>query len=352
MPTAPSGYSYYKAITISNTYVDADLTSFPVLVKITSDTDIGGRAASSGNNLRFALSDGTLLNYERQSFSVTGGAATGIFWVQVPTVATASSTVIYCWYDNSGASDGQNRSATWETNFKGVWHLEQDPSGSAPQMTDSTSNGANGTTNGSMTSGQLVSAKVGNGLSLDGSNDYINASLPSPAAISISMIVNATSLPISYNGVLARRSGALITLTIRSTGKLAIYLGASGTVSYDNTGSTTLSTGTNYHIAFTYDSTNGLIGYVNGVQDGTAAANGTLSSSAGTVDIGRDTGIPSNFNGIVDEVRFSQVARSAAWVKFEYRNIFEADNCETWGSEQTTGGTSSRLLRLRMALAA
>ena len=46
----------------------------------------------------------------------------------------------------------------------------------------------------------------------------------------------------------------------------------------DGQGSHNLGTGTWYQIAYTYDSTSGLVGYVNGALDGTAGANGALPS--------------------------------------------------------------------------
>jgi hypothetical protein len=56
-----------------------------------------------------------------------------------------------------------------------VWHLQQDPSGTAPQMLDSTSINNDGTSNGSMTSGDQVAGKAGGSLDLDGSGDFIEA---------------------------------------------------------------------------------------------------------------------------------------------------------------------------------
>ena len=111
-----SGWSYRKKITIDNTYVDSDLTDFPVLVNFASDADIGANALSSGNDIRFTSSDGTtLLKYEREAFAVSGSAS-GTFWVKVPTVAGSADTEIYLYYGNSGASDGADKNNVWDSN--------------------------------------------------------------------------------------------------------------------------------------------------------------------------------------------------------------------------------------------
>lgn len=78
-----AGWQFRKKITISNTNVGSDLAAFPLLVKITADSDMS-TALSTGYDIRFAGSDGTtLLPYERETWSGGGGSAvTAIFWVQ------------------------------------------------------------------------------------------------------------------------------------------------------------------------------------------------------------------------------------------------------------------------------
>ncbi|MFH1835468.1 MAG: hypothetical protein ABH851_04700, partial [Methanobacteriota archaeon] len=44
-----------------------------------------------------------------------------------------------------------------------------------------------------------------------------------------------------------------------------------------------------------------------------------------------------SFDGEIDEVRLSDTNRSAAWIRFEYSNINNADQELSWGAEATTG---------------
>jgi len=58
----------------------------------------------------------------------------------------------------------------WNDNYVGVWHMNDDPTGT---VYDSTSNNNDGTSGGSMTSGDLIDLDYGKAIIFD-SNDYIN----------------------------------------------------------------------------------------------------------------------------------------------------------------------------------
>ena len=62
----------------------------------------------------------------------------------------------------------------WDNNYQGVWHLREDPSGSAPQIADSTSNNNDGTMNGGMTTTDQVAGQIDGSLDFDGSSDWFN----------------------------------------------------------------------------------------------------------------------------------------------------------------------------------
>jgi hypothetical protein len=114
---------------------------------------------------------------------------------------------------------------------------------------------------------------------------------------------------------------------VKSNGKLAIFVSAAAgvsTASYDGIGVNTLSAGTWYHVAMTYDSANGLVGYVNGVADGVASATpsaGTLTANTATTSIGTDlANAGRNFDGAIDEVTLDDIARPASWIAAQFNN--------------------------------
>ena len=98
------------------------------------------------------------------------------------TLTSASTTTLYIYYDSAQDNNTSyvgvpgSRTEVWDSDFAGVWHLSQDPTGGSGCIKDSTSNGNDGTPGGSMTSGDLVDGPVPGmkALDFDGADDYVN----------------------------------------------------------------------------------------------------------------------------------------------------------------------------------
>ena len=149
----------------------------------------------------------------------------------------------------------------------------------------------------------------------------------SSAAQSWACWINGTSFPNGYNCVVTTdRSDDVNTffnIMVKSNGKLAMYLQNTnnGGVFYDGTGTNTLVAGTWYHLAMTFTSTVGMIGYVNGVQDGGSATTG-VNNKLGSLSLQIGGFSPEyndrGFNGIIDDVRLYNRALTAAEVNQLY----------------------------------
>src|SRR5271169_789990 len=148
--SASNGYSYSRPITIDHTKVPhTDQANFPVLISGTypylASTSNGGNVTSAnGYDILFTADAGgtTPLAFEQESYSPSTGAVT--YWVKVPTLSHTSDTVIYLFYGNASvSSDPSNKTGVWDSNYQGVWHLEDNAANHTVQ--DSTSNGSNGT---------------------------------------------------------------------------------------------------------------------------------------------------------------------------------------------------------------
>ena len=161
-------------------------------------------------------------------------------------------------------------------------------------------------------------------------------SLANATAQTFSAWVKGTTFPNDYNGVITQGSGGSDSnvLFVKSSGQLYCRFSASAAVLYDGTGSHTLSTGTWYYLAVTYNSSAGMVGYVNAASDNTVAANGNIVTQNVAFDVGRQRSTASRyFNGVIDEVRIASVARSADWVTTEYNNQSAPGTFETLGTE-------------------
>jgi hypothetical protein len=158
--------------------------------------------------------------------------------------------------------------------------------------------GNDGTYEGGCTLGANgpINRSASRAVTLDGSSGDVNfgaSSSLNPTAVTAEIWVNLASLSNAYNAVVSHISagaGTFHQLFVKSSGKLAIYVNATGgTVNYDGAGAATLSTGQWYHLAFSYSSSAGLVGYVNGQVDGTAGAAGPIITDFAGLYIGNDT---------------------------------------------------------------
>lgn len=149
--TSPTWYNnswgYRKLITIDHTKVSGTQTSFPVLISSTStdwkDVANGGFVGkSNGYDILFTADDGTTkLNHEIEKYVNTTGEL--VAWVNVPSLSSVTDTTLYIYYGNSQASDQQNTTSVWDSNYKMVQHAK-----GSGQMNDSTSFGNSGTITG------------------------------------------------------------------------------------------------------------------------------------------------------------------------------------------------------------
>ena len=114
---------------------EASLTDFPVLIKL-SQTGIkgfsyDGFAKENGGDLRFADENGQLLAHEIDTWNENGVSTV---WVKVPTLSSSTKiTAYYGWV----FAPVVNSKQVWSNGYLGVWHLNE----SARPLRDSTANG-------------------------------------------------------------------------------------------------------------------------------------------------------------------------------------------------------------------
>jgi len=335
------GWPYRKKISLP--IPAANLTDFPVEVPIVADADIGAECLGTGYDIRFTAADGTtLLPYERESFAVVAGEATGIFWVKSD-VATAG-TYIWCYYGNAAAGDASET----VTVFAGeASRLHLDGADSGTVITDAlgktwTANGHAHTHQGEKKIGTASGAFDGNGddyLSSADSDDWDFGAGDFTVKTWSFHTAFRTYSTLLFFGTLAARGWYLVVAS-----DTAVVFG----YTTDGTGGTTATASANY--SFLADTwyriavkrTGGkLYFYVNGVPlnpAGTAIAD-TIFNANEAMIVGRF----GNYNeatyclsGYVDEVEIIKgVAQSSAWIAYEYANMDPADGGLTWGAEES-----------------
>ena len=359
----PTGWGRKCKLTIQNAKVPGDLVDFPVLFDINNlpsemfDADGSYPALNGGGDIRFSsdAAGTTQLACEVVTFITNNDPALGSaeIWVKVPSVASATDTDIYVWYNKAGEvqpaeTDTYGKHNVWDSNFKLVQHMAQDPSGAAPQMIDSTSNSIDGTSSGGMTTSDLVDAKVGKGLDFDGSDDYISLA---PAAAfhtgqyTVEGIVYCTGISIGQNEALILIDYNSNTFYLELSDRNLFGQGTGWGIGWFSAGWKGTSTGDTaasqlnawHHVVGTYDGTTFKIFKAGALVNSNAH---TISGSSSLVcNIGYyKPAFPMQFNGIIDEVRISNIARSTDWIAASYNNQSDPGTFVVEGTPETPGG--------------
>lgn len=351
-----SNWQYRKKVTFDNTDSNLGTTSenlvdFPVLIKLESGSDIDySKTKDSGEDIRFTDSDGTVLSYEIEDWNESGDS---FVWVKVPQINIDSDTdFIYMYYGNTSASDGQNASGVWNSDFLGVWHMNE----TSGTSYDSTSNSIDLTPRNSVTQSETGIIDGGDDFTGNGDalhNTSVNFSLNSTLSLegwfkrSGSGAGSGRILEFSSAGDAASHA-----LAVDSDGSLRAWMECSTGRVASTDDSTQYGTGNWYHYVYTY---NGSIGrlYVNGSQ--TKTANGSCSNldDIGDVIIGAISdqsgqySLPQHeFDGDLDEHRASTAVFSPAWIAASYK--VGTDSYNTFSAEEShypsTGTITSNTL--------
>lgn len=338
-PTYVSNISWYNPswdyrvkVTVQASQVDADLNNFPIYVDL-SDLPAGFHTnvnQTDARDIRVTKADGTT-EVPREVVSYDSSTDTGEIHFKGD-VSSSTNTDFYIYYGNSGASDYATNATygaenVWDSNYKAVLHCSQDPSGSAPQIIDSTSNNNDFTSYGTMTTSDLVTGKVGSGIDLDGSDDYLmisdNAGLSGITNLTVQSWVKATTWSThSFTPIVVKGIGAAGNrewgLYGNNSSQAGQFVARESTTTVSNIFGGSLTT--SFHqLTGTYDGSTLRI-YVDGAQANSLSTSLVVDDRSANVKIGFSESATFRFSGIVDEVRISNTTRSAGWISTEYNN--------------------------------
>jgi len=369
-----SGWGKRVKITIGSNDIDSDLSDFPVLVYLSNSsgrnnddlTFIFDEVGSNGKKIAVTKSDGTTQCYvEIEKWDNASEQAW--LWVKVPNLSNITDTILYLYYDVDhpdntdyvGDTDSTPAENVWDNNYVGVWHLKENPNGTAPQIKDSTLNDNDGTSNGSMNISDQVSGKIDGSLDFDNYDDYINVGdVNSDDWTAITVEGWIYHRDTGDDRVVCKSVGTAIADHTFSLGvptdTIRVRLGTDGlgggTTSHDTSGFITPNTWT--HVAFSWNSADATLRfYGDGQSRGSASKDGdTIKNSSQVVCIANvDTVNDRYFNGIIDEVRISNTTRSPAWVKASYES--GRDDLLDFGASGTSEGTYDYVLRVNNTVA-
>ncbi|MCH8309921.1 MAG: DUF2341 domain-containing protein [Chloroflexi bacterium] len=298
-----------------------NLVDFPVLVSLSSASVDFAKIMSGGADMRFIDDDGvTALPYEIEDWDDV--AETANVWVKVPQIdAGSTSDHIWMYYNNASAADNQNSAGVWTNGYSAVWHLDET---SGNTISDSTSNGNDGTKRSVTEPSPVTNGMIGGAQHFDGLDDFVtNNTLVSTQSLTMEAWVSPDALPGGWNTVIEVGDDQPW-FGILGSSKIAIYRGSAG---IESIAKVTLSTFN--HIVVTHDGSTVRM-WINGVED-TPPGSLTNSNTATGFGVGYN-GSDGVFDGIIDEARISDTVRSDDWVVAQYRSMSLTFN--TFGNEE------------------
>jgi len=210
------------------------------------------------------------------------------------------------YHGNSSASNGQSTTNVWDSNYKMVQHLNETPSGTGGIHEDSSANNNDGTTRDGVNTD--VDGKIGGADQFDGNDDEISISVTVSSTYTLEMWIYTETLDGKW-GTLFAGSNAVGIWYQESKDKISYYY--SGTDHFSDS----VVPHNSWQQISVVNNAGSATFYLNGASDGTASNAPGFTAKY----IGNDN-YDEPFKGRIDEIRVSNTARSAAWIKASFHS--------------------------------
>jgi hypothetical protein len=254
------------------------------------------------------------------------------------------------YYNNSDAESGENAAGVWDDNYRGIYHLEE--KGTTTTREDSTQYNNDMDTVTDFDGDEDVWGIVGGATDFDGTDDILLG--PSSNLLTgdylqtvtfSAWVKHSNSGDPGYISSVKRLSTAstLISLDGDSAGSLGFL-----TATYDqNPAHDWMTVGTTYNdddwhylVATVNGSTRTL--YIDGQYKDSDTVHGIQNVSGNTAafSIGGFSTNNNLFDGTIDEVRFSRIAKTADWINQTYQMIKNQDAYVNFGNEEAETTTN------------
>ncbi len=341
------GWSKRVKLTIDNTDIDGALSDFPILVYLSTSSGRNSEDVSfifdelqnDASRLKIAVTedDGITECYvEIEKWDDASEEAW--LWVKAPSVASGVDTDLYFYFDSTHGDNnayvGDTNSAVaenvWDANFKAVYHMADGVDNE--HIYDSTGNDNDGTKKAANTPTEAA-GDIGEAQDFTAANEEYLYGNPDVAgagdALTVSILVNP-DLAQGYQLFYRSTSGGRWYVGDPSAFVFVRWQKADD--AYQTYQLTTTPLGAfRYFNTTTYES-----GVLKGYHDGALEQTqnpGSHKAWTGNLYLGfAQNIITSYYDGLMDEVRISDIARSAEWIKATKESLW--DNLLDFGSEE------------------
>ncbi|MDN5211692.1 DUF2341 domain-containing protein [Fulvivirgaceae bacterium BMA12] len=326
-----SGFKWEKVVVLNHEKISGSevLFNFPVLLHIQEtmlkSKTLGGLIEDiHGYDIAFVDELGEIMDHQVENYDPGSGEL--LVWVRIQELSPFVDTRFSLYFGNENIKEDLSTNFTWEENYTGVWHLNNDTQ-------DATVNNNTGSSFGT----NRVLGKMAYGMQFRGDKDVNGSIVHIPDHNSLDLHKEGTIEAWVYVNSFQNWAGVVYKgdkpdfsddayfiqflgdserqrLTFGITGENGIY-------SYERS-AIDLKSHTWYYIAFTWNPEKIQL-YVNGYDYGSKVNNTAARNTDGGLNIGSqlNEAVKNNpFDGVIDEVRISKVARSQQWIATTYKN--------------------------------
>ena len=288
----------------------AEETNFPLLVRLNSGNFPFSQAQSDGRDIRFTTAGGVDISYQIEQWDAVNGQAA--VWLKIPTITGNSRQEIKMYWGKPDAPSQSSGANVFNAanGYVCVFHLNDTLTDAVGTLTPTPANGGPSLASGIIGKGRTFTA--GQGVNC---GDNLTT-LPS-GNTSHSTQVWFRSGSSNFDIVDWAREDAGNKVQVRLLSPPRIYIdGNFASV----TGTSTLTTGQWHQVVHTYSA--GTPGTSRIYVDGLLDASDSVTMNITPPSIMRLGGWYNTYQfvGAMDEVRLSNVTRSANWIKLEYEN--------------------------------
>lgn len=352
-------YGQYRAVTIDQSQLSADLVDFPFLIQGVYDylatVGNGGKVTSnSGFDIQPFSDTGATdpLDYELESYDASSGAIS--IWIRVPAVSASVATTIYLMYGNSSITTDQSHPQdVWDSDFMLVAHVSENAANTT--IHDSTVNVTNGAAS-SNTNGFTVAGRIAKALNFNAARQIIfgnvlNSIFTTGQQFTLECWCNL------HVDVGNEKAGLITKAADSVPGPIfGIRFNNFYFESYDGTHNpfaflAEIDKDIWHHGAYTRipGADPSGIGYKDGVLTATLNDNTNDISGSSSLKVGGDLSIGNGalFPGLIDEIRISKVARPAGYFLASYNNQVEDSTFWSIGVEVPFGGGGGSVVKMR-----
>jgi hypothetical protein len=350
-PTDLTKFRYSKAVKLDTTAAGANVMgnvdNFPVALALNAMNFDFTQAKDGGADVRFAKADGSLLPYAIESWDKAGQAA--VVWVKVSVMGNNATQSFNMHWGSADATDASTTKTVFDTKdgFVGVWHLNEEGNTENFGYKDSSANEAHAT-GVMMAPGSRVDGRVGKGTWLQNSaampkDQWIKVDSEKRQSfntgmkpITVSVWVLAKSFPNrstigGYETVISKGDTSW---TFQRRGTNSDWESCTRVPAYHSCAISKTKTALNtwFHVTIVFANPTQTL-YFNGARDAAATDNGWQQGDH-PLGIGQQTQSlmgRRNWDGILDEVRVSNVARNADWIKLDYESQKEGAKLVSYG---------------------